>query len=98
MRLHGSPRNDRLLEVESTTATKNAGGIIGRITNGNEIVVRAAVKPTPSIGREQNTYNLATDKVEPLTIRGRHDVCVALRGAVVAEAAVAIALANLIRH
>ena len=70
----------------------------GVITNGNEIVVRAAVKPTPSIGREQNTYNLATDKVEPLTIRGRHDVCVALRGAVVAEAAVAIALANLIRH
>ena len=90
--------NDPLLDVEGTTATNNAGGINGGITNGNEIVVRAAVKPTPSIGREQNTYNLATDKVEPLTIRGRHDVCVALRGAVVAEAAVAIALANLIRH
>ncbi|MFR6633807.1 MAG: chorismate synthase [Alistipes onderdonkii] len=82
---------------KGTTATNNAGGINGGITNGNEIVVRAAVKPTPSIGREQNTYNLATDKVEPLTIRGRHDVCVALRRAVVAEAAVvAIALANLI--
>ena len=97
-RLRGSQNNDPLLDVEGTTATNNAGGINGGITNGNEIVVRAAVKPTPSIGREQNTYNLATDKVEPLTIRGRHDVCVALRGAVVAEAAVAIALANLIRH
>ena len=92
-RLRGSQNNDPLLDVEGTTATNNGG-----ITNGNEIVVRAAVKPTPSIGREQNTYNLATDKVEPLTIRGRHDVCVALRGAVVVEAAVAIALANLIRH
>ena len=97
-RLRGAQNNDPLLDVEGTTATNNAGGINGGITNGNEIVVRAAVKPTPSIGREQNTYNLATDKVEPLTIRGRHDVCVALRGAVVAEAAVAIALANLIRH
>ena len=97
-RMRGSQNNDPLLDVEGTTATNNAGGINGGITNGNEIVVRAAVKPTPSIGREQNTYNLATDKVEPLTIRGRHDVCVALRGAVVVEAAVAIALANFIRH
>ena len=97
-RLRGSQNNDPLLDVEGTTATNNAGGINGGITNGNEIVVRAAVKPTPSIGREQNTYNRATDKVGPLTIRGRHEVCVALRGAVVAEAAVAIALANLIRH
>lgn len=63
----------------------------------HELVVRAAVKPTPSIGREQMTYNLATNKVEPLMIRGRHDICVALRGAVVVEAAVAIALANFIR-
>ena len=73
-------------------------GINGGITNGNEIVVRAALKPTPSIGREQITYNLATNKVEPLEIHGRHDVCVALRGAVVVEAAVAIALANFIRQ
>ena len=78
-------------------ANNNAGGINGGLTNGNELVVRAAVKPTPSIGREQMTYNLATNKVEPLMIRGRHDVCVALRGAVVVEAAVAIALANFIR-
>ena len=84
-------------KLDGTTATTNAGGINGGLTNGNELVVRAAVKPTPSIGREQMTYNLATNKVEPLMIRGRHDVCVALRGAVVVEAAVAIALANFIR-
>jgi len=96
-RMRGSENNDPFLDVEGTTATNNAGGINGGLTNGNELVVRAAVKPTPSIGREQMTYNLATNKVEPLMIRGRHDVCVALRGAVVAEAAVAIALANFIR-
>ena len=97
-RLRGSQNNDPLLDVEGTTATNNAGGINGGLTNGNELVVRAAVKPTPSIGREQITYNLATNKVEPLEIHGRHDVCVALRGAVVVEAAVAIALANFIRQ
>ena len=86
-RMRGSENNDPFLDVEGTTATNNAGGINGGLTNGNELVVRAAVKPTPSIGREQMTYNLATNKVEPLTIRGRHDVCVALRGAVVVEAA-----------
>lgn len=76
-RMRGSENNDPFLDVEGTTATNNAGGINGGLTNGNELVVRAAVKPTPSIGREQMTYNLATNKVEPLMIRGRHDICVA---------------------
>ena len=97
-RLRGSENNDSFTDCDGTTATNNAGGINGGITNGNEIVVRAALKPTPSIGREQITYNLATNRVEPLEIHGRHDVCVALRGAVVVEAAVAIALANFIRR
>lgn len=96
-RLRGSQNNDRILDFAGKTASNNSGGINGGITNGNEIVVRAAIKPTPSIAQTQNTYNLASDKVEPLIIRGRHDVCVALRGAVVVEAAVAIALANFIR-
>ena len=63
------------------------GGSNGGSTNSIEIVVRAALKPTPSISREQMTYNEATGRVAPLEIRGRHDVCVALRGAVVVEAA-----------
>lgn len=96
-RLRGSQNNDLITDFKGTTLTNNAGGINGGITNGNELVVRVAIKPTPSIGQPQNTYNLATDRVEPLTIQGRHDVCVALRGAVVVEAAVAIALANFIR-
>ena len=97
-RLRGSENNDCFTDCAGTTATNNAGGINGGLTNGNEIVVRAALKPTPSIGREQITYNLATDRVEPLEIHGRHDVCVALRGAVVVEAAVAIALADFLRQ
>ncbi|MDD7038857.1 MAG: chorismate synthase, partial [Alistipes senegalensis] len=97
-RLRGSENNDCFTDGEGTTATNHAGGINGGITNGNEIVVRAALKPTPSISREQMTYNEATGRVEPLEIRGRHDTCVALRGAVVVEAAVAIALANFIRR
>mgnify|MGYP001778336792 FL=1 len=96
-RLRGSQNNDPILDGEGHTATNHAGGINGGITNGNEVVVRAALKPTPSISRPQETYNLTTDRVEPLEIRGRHDVCVALRGAVVVEAAVAIALADLWR-
>lgn len=97
-RLRGSENNDCFTDGNGTTATNNAGGINGGITNGNEIVVRAALKPTPSIAREQITYNRATDRVEPLEIHGRHDVCVALRGAAVVEAAVAIALADLYRQ
>ena len=96
-RLRGSENNDCFTDAGGTTATNHAGGINGGITNSNEIVVRAALKPTPSISREQMTYNETTGRVEPLEIRGRHDVCVALRGAVVIEAAVAIALANFIR-
>lgn len=96
-RLRGSRNNDPIADFEGTTTTNNAGGINGGLTNGNDLIVRAALKPTPSIGREQMTYNLATNKIEPLSIRGRHDVCVALRGAVVVEAAVAIVLADFFR-
>lgn len=96
-RLRGSQNNDCILDFQGTTRTNNAGGINGGLTNGNELVVRVAVKPTSSIARAQETYNLATDRIEPLRIEGRHDVCIALRGAVVVEASVAIALANFIR-
>lgn len=92
--MRGSEHNDMITDSEGHTSTNHAGGIVGGITNGNEIVVRAAVKPTASISREQQTFNLASGKVEPLIIKGRHDVCIALRAAVVVEAAVAIALAD----
>ena len=94
-RLKGSEHNDVIIDEQGTTATNNAGGIVGGITNGNEIVVRAAIKPTASIAQEQVTYNFESNKVEPLVIKGRHDVCIALRVAVVVESVIAIALADL---
>ena len=94
-RMKGSEHNDAIIDESGTTATNNAGGIVGGITNGNELVVRAAIKPTASIAREQATYNFESNKVEPLVIKGRHDVCIALRAAVVVESAIAIALADL---
>ena len=94
-RMKGSEHNDAIIDKQGMTATNNAGGIVGGITNGNEIVVRAAIKPTASIAQEQATYNFESNKVEPLVIKGRHDVCIALRAAVVVESAIAIALADL---
>ena len=94
-RMKGSEHNDAIIDKCGTTATNNAGGIVGGITNGNEIVVRAAIKPTASIAQEQATFNFESNKVEPLVIKGRHDVCIALRAAVVVESAVAIALTDL---
>lgn len=94
-RMRGSEHNDMIADAEGHTATNHAGGIVGGITNGNELIIRAAVKPTASISREQPTFNFAHQCVENLIIKGRHDVCIALRAAVVIEAAVAIALADL---
>ena len=94
-RMLGSQHNDLIIDAEGHTATNHAGGIVGGITNGNDIVVRAAIKPTASISREQLTYNFDSGAMEPLIIKGRHDVCITLRAAVVVEAATAIALADL---
>ena len=81
--------------ISDTAKIDPETGAISQITNGNELIVRAAVKPTASIGREQQTFDFAAGKVAPLRIRGRHDACIALRAAVVIEAAVAIALTDL---
>ena len=95
VRLRGSERNDRIIDNQGTTATNHEGGINGGITNGNPIVVRVAIKPTPSIGLGQQTYNFATQSVEELKIGGRHDACIVLRASVVVEAAMAVVLADL---
>ena len=94
-RMRGSEHNDPIISAEGKTSTNHAGGIVGGITNGNEIIARVAIKPTASIAQEQQTYNFESHSVEPLTIKGRHDACIALRAAVVVEAAMAIALADL---
>ena len=94
-RMRGSEHNDPIVDAAGRTATNHAGGIVGGLTNGNPLAVRVAFKPTASIAREQHTWNRATERIEPLRIAGRHDTSIALRGAVVVEAALAIVLADL---
>lgn len=93
-RMHGSEHNDPIVAADGTTSKNGAGGVNGGLANGNPIVLRVAIKPTSSIAREQNSFNFDARAIEPLTTTGRHDVCIALRAAVVVEAAVAIALAT----
>lgn len=94
-RMRATEHNDPIIDARGTTSTNNAGGVNGGISNGNEIVVRIAMKPAASIPGEQHSWNFATGRIEALRIAGRHDACIALRAAVVAEAALAIALADL---
>ncbi len=98
--LRGSNANDAfcLSGDKVKTETNNNGGILGGITNSMPVIVRACIKPTPSVGLRQNTLNLLTKKTEPLSIKGRHDPCIVTRAAPVVEAAVAIALADILRE
>ena len=84
-----------MLDNKVITKTNNNGGINGGISNGNDIIFRVAVKPTASIFRSQSTYNFKTNKIEDLKIKGRHDVCFALRTPVIIESIAAIALIDL---
>ncbi|MES2703525.1 MAG: chorismate synthase [Bacteroidota bacterium] len=94
-RMTGSAHNDAIVDAQGTTATNNAGGINGGISNGNDLYFRVAVKPASSTPREQHTWNTNSQSVEPFVVRGRHDLCIALRVPVVVEAVTAIALADL---
>jgi len=94
-KMKGSEHNDAIIDAEGHTQTNHSGGINGGITNGNELYFEVAIKPTSSTPREQKTWNQQTQSVEPFTIKGRHDLCVALRVPVVVEAVTAIALADL---
>jgi chorismate synthase len=94
--MKGSVHNDPIVSRDGKTATNNAGGINGGITNGNDIVFRVAVKPTSSTGAVQTTLNFSTGKMQKLIVTGRHDTCIALRMPVIVEAVTAIAMADLI--
>jgi chorismate synthase len=93
--MKGSEHNDPFLSSTGETVTNNAGGINGGISNGNDITINIAVKPTSSIGKVQQTFNFETQKMDVLQAKGRHDACIALRIPVIVEAALAIALADL---
>ena len=93
-KMWGSEHNDKFISVEGKTSTNYAGGINGGISNGNDLVVRVAVKPTSSTHQKQRTINTKTGEMIDLEIEGRHDTCIALRVPVVVEAATAIVLAD----
>lgn len=95
-RMFGSEHNDAIENMEGHTKTNHAGGIVGGLTNGNELVFRIAIKPTSSTPKEQNTLNWETGQVEKVSIKGRHDLCIALRVPVILEAVTAIVLVDLL--
>ncbi|HMW27532.1 MAG TPA: chorismate synthase, partial [Ferruginibacter sp.] len=95
-KMFGSEHNDAIEDQSGKTKTNHAGGIVGGLTNGNELVFRIAVKPTSSTPKDQQTYNRETGQVETFSVKGRHDLCIALRVPVVLEAVTALVLADLL--
>ncbi len=96
--MRGSGHNDPFLMRDGHVATRtnHAGGVLGGIATGMPLVVNIAVKPTASIGQEQDTVDLETKANTSLTICGRHDPCIVPRAVPVAEAVTALTLLDLI--
>lgn len=96
--LKGSEANDPFCIENGAikTKTNNNGGINGGITNGMPVIFRVALKPTPSIAKEQQTVNLETMENTTLSVKGRHDPCIAVRGVPVVEAATAVCLLDIL--
>lgn len=92
--MRGSRNNDPfcIKNGKVETVTNNAGGILGGITTGMPLVFRAAVKPTPSIAKEQTSVSLSRMEEQKLTVHGRHDPCIVPRAVPVMEAAAAVAI------
>jgi len=95
-RMFGSEHNDAIADKTGRTITNHAGGVVGGISNGNELVFRIAIKPTSSTPKEQETYNRETGVREMFSVKGRHDLCIALRVPVVLEAVTAMVLTDLL--
>ncbi|MBV4358523.1 chorismate synthase [Pinibacter aurantiacus] len=94
-KMFGVEHNDAIENAEGKTVTNHAGGVVGGITNGNELVFRIAIKPTSSTPKDQFTLNWETNEMETFSVKGRHDLCIALRVPPVLEAVTAIVLADL---
>jgi chorismate synthase len=94
--LKGSQNNDPFISQNGkiATQTNNAGGILGGISTGMPIVVRVAIKPTPSISQTQNTVDLRTRQAATIQVTGRHDPCIVPRAVVVVESMMAITLCD----
>ena len=96
--MRGSENNDpfTVKDGKVVTETNHAGGILGGITNGMPLVFRLAVKPTPSIAKQQQTVSLSKKQVEELVVTGRHDPCIVPRAVPVVEAVSALVLTDLL--
>jgi chorismate synthase len=94
-KMFGIEHNDAILNTEGKTITNHAGGVVGGISNGNPLVFRVAIKPTSSTPKEQMTLNWETGSTEKFSVKGRHDLCIALRVPPVLEAVTAMVLADL---
>ncbi len=95
-KMFGSEHNDSLENLAGKTRTNHAGGVVGGLSNGNELVFRVAVKPTSSTPKEQVSLNVETGAIDTFSVKGRHDLCIALRVPVVLEAVTAIVLGDLL--
>lgn len=97
-RLRGSVNNDPFTAKDGRiiTESNHAGGILGGITTGMPVVLRVAVKPTPSISRPQRTVALPAGQSAELVVKGRHDPCIAHRAVPVVEAVTATVLLDLL--
>ena len=93
-KMFGSEHNDAIEDMTGKTRTNHAGGVVGGISNGNELVFRLAIKPTSSTPKEQTSLNWETGEMQDFSVKGRHDLCVALRAPVITEAVTAIVLAD----
>jgi chorismate synthase len=92
--MKGSENNDLpCTEGKNKFATNNCGGILGGISSGQDIVFRAAFKPTPSVGKPQKAFD-RNGNVKEIAIKGRHDVCIVPRAVPVVEAMTALVLAD----
>jgi len=94
--LTGSQNNDAFLlkNGKVLTSTENAGGILGGLSSGMPIMIRVAIKPTPSIAKEQKTVNLSSMESVAISVKGRHDPCVVPKAVPAIEATVAITLVD----
>lgn len=96
--MRGSENNDpyRVIDGQVKAVTNNAGGILGGITSGMPIIFRLAIKPTPSIGKEQESVSLSEMKDATLAVKGRHDSCIVPRAVPVVEAVAALCMLDLL--
>lgn len=96
--LKGSENNDpfSMIGGQILCRTNNAGGILGGITTGMPLVLRCAIKPTPSIARSQSSVSLSKRHNAVLEIKGRHDPCIAHRAVPVVEAVTALVILDML--